>query len=109
RPLATGLIAPKEALILFVVLCAIAFGLVLFTNGLTIKLSFVGLALAFCYPFMKRFTHLPQIVLGAAFSWAIPMAYAAQTGELNPAIWLLYIANLLWTVVYDTFYAMVDR
>ncbi|MEX1032878.1 MAG: 4-hydroxybenzoate octaprenyltransferase [Cellvibrionaceae bacterium] len=109
RPLAIGLIAPWEAIVLFVVLCLIAFGLVLLTNPLTIKLSVAGVALAFCYPFMKRYTHLPQIVLGAAFSWAIPMAYAAETGELPSEVWLIYIANLLWTVVYDTFYAMVDR
>lgn len=109
RPLARGVIAPKHALILCAVLCLLAFGLVLLTNALTIKLAFVGLGLALCYPFMKRYTHLPQIVLGAAFSWSIPMAFAAQTGALPPEIWLVYIANLLWTVVYDTFYAMVDR
>jgi 4-hydroxybenzoate polyprenyltransferase len=109
RPLAKGLVKPKEAIYLFVALCLIAFGLVLLTNPLTIKLSFGGLLLAFCYPFAKRYTHLPQIVLGAAFSWAIPMAFAAETGELPPQVWLLFIANLLWTVVYDTFYAMVDR
>lgn len=109
RPMVLGLVSPKEAIGLFVVLCLLAFGLVLLTNELTMKLSFGGLALAFCYPFMKRHTHLPQVVLGAAFSWAIPMAYAAQTGELPSEVWLIYIANLLWTVVYDTFYGMVDR
>ncbi|MGI1679487.1 MAG: 4-hydroxybenzoate octaprenyltransferase [Cellvibrionaceae bacterium] len=109
RPLATGAVSATEALILFVVLCAIAFGLVLFTNPLTIKLSLGGVALAICYPFMKRFTFLPQVVLGAAFSWGIPMAFTAQTNELSTSLWLIYIANLIWTVVYDTFYAMVDR
>jgi len=109
RPLATGRVSPKEALVLFAVLCLMAFGLVLLTNPLTIKLSFAAVALAICYPFMKRVTHLPQIFLGAAFSMAIPMAYAAQTGELATEIWLVYVANLIWTVVYDTFYAMVDR
>lgn len=109
RPLATGAISATEALVLFFVLCAIAFGLVLMTNPLTIKLSLGGVALAICYPFMKRHTFLPQVVLGAAFSWGIPMAFTAQTNELPSSVWLIYIANLIWTVVYDTFYAMVDR
>lgn len=109
RPLARKLVTPKEAIALFVGLCLIAFVLVLFTNALTIKLAFGGALLAFCYPFAKRYTHLPQVVLGAAFSWAVPMAYAAQTGELPPEVWLIFIANMLWTVVYDTFYGMVDR
>ncbi len=109
RPLATGEASPKEALILFGVLCALAFLLVLFTDSFTVKLSFGGVALAFCYPFMKRYTHLPQVVLGAAFAWAIPMAFAAQRGSLGTDVWLLYTAVLLWTVVYDTLYAMVDR
>jgi len=109
RPIVTGRVSPQGAIALFVFLAIIAFGLVLLTNPLTIQLSFGGIALAFCYPFMKRHTYLPQVVLGAAFSWGIVMAYTAQTGTLNPTIWLLYIANLLWTVAYDTFYAMVDR
>lgn len=109
RPLVTGSLSAVEAISLFFVLCAFAFALVLMTNALTIKLSFGALALALCYPFMKRHTHLPQVVLGAAFSFGIPMAYAAQTGELPNEIWLIFIANLLWTVAYDTFYAMVDR
>ncbi|MGQ9424750.1 4-hydroxybenzoate octaprenyltransferase [Gilvimarinus sp. F26214L] len=109
RPMAKGLVTSKEAIGIFVGLCLLAFLLVLLTNALTIKLSLGGLALAFCYPFAKRYTHLPQIVLGAAFSWSIPMAYAAQTGELPSEVWVIYIANLLWTVVYDTFYGMVDR
>lgn len=109
RPLATGAISSREAIGLFVALCLIAFALVLMTNPLTIKLSFGGLLLAFCYPFMKRHSHLPQVVLGAAFAWGIPMAYAAEAGELNQSMWLIYLAVVLWTVAYDTFYAMVDR
>ena len=109
RPLASGRVSPKEALCLFAALVLLSFVLVLFTNTLTIALSFGAVALAFCYPFMKRYTHLPQVVLGAAFSWSIPMAFAAQTGEVNPQSWLIYTAVVLWTVVYDTFYAMVDR
>jgi 4-hydroxybenzoate polyprenyltransferase len=109
RPLATGAASPREALALFAVLCALAFVLVLFTNRLTILLAFAAVALAATYPFMKRYTHLPQVVLGAAFGWSIPMAFAAQTGEVPRAAWLLFSANLLWTVAYDTFYAMVDR
>ena len=109
RPLATGRVAPREALVLFVVLCAIAFTLVLFTNALAIQLSFAGAALATLYPFSKRVTHLPQFVLGAAFGWCIPMAYAAQANALTTEAWLLFTANLFWTVAYDTEYAMVDR
>jgi 4-hydroxybenzoate polyprenyltransferase len=109
RPLATGAVSKREALLLFASLCAIAFMLVLFTNRTTILLSLVAVALAGIYPFMKRYTHLPQVVLGAAFGWSIPMAFAAQTGSIPHGAWLLFIANLLWTVVYDTFYAMVDR
>lgn len=109
RPLAQGIISPKEALALFIALCLAAFLLVLMTNSLTIKLSFIALALAFTYPFMKRYTHLPQVVLGAAYGFGIPMAFAAEAGALNKGVWLLFLANLLWTVAYDTFYAMVDR
>lgn len=109
RPLATGAVSSREAVGLFVSLCLIAFALVLFTDPLTIKLSVGGLLLAFCYPFMKRHTHLPQVVLGAAFAWGIPMAYAAEAGELHQGMWLIYISVVLWTVAYDTFYAMVDR
>ncbi|KXS52514.1 MAG: p-hydroxybenzoate octaprenyltransferase [Marinobacter sp. T13-3] len=82
---------------------------VFFTNTLTLYLSFGGALLAFIYPFMKRYTHLPQLFLGAAFSWAIPMAWAAEAGELSQLTWLLFTANVLWTVAYDTLYAMVDR
>lgn len=109
RPLATGEVSSREALGLFIALCLVAFTLVLFTDPLTIKLSVGGLILAFCYPFMKRHTHLPQVVLGAAFAWGIPMAYAAEAGELHQGMWLIYLAVVLWTVAYDTFYAMVDR
>ncbi|WP_027854295.1 4-hydroxybenzoate octaprenyltransferase [Marinobacterium litorale] len=109
RPLATGRVTEREALTLFAVLMALAFGLVLFTNGLTILMSFAGLALAFVYPFMKRYTHLPQVVLGAAFGWAIPMAFTAIQEQLPVIAWLIFLAKLAWTVAYDTMYAMVDR
>jgi 4-hydroxybenzoate polyprenyltransferase len=109
RPLVTGAVTEREAVTLFLLLMLLAFVLVLFTNTLTIALSFVAVLLAASYPFMKRYTHLPQLVLGAAFSWGIPMAFTAQLGELPAASWLLYLGNLLWTVVYDTKYAMVDR
>jgi len=109
RPLATRSITGKEALGLCTLLCLLAFILVLFTNRLTIYLSFGGLGLALLYPFTKRFTHLAQLFLGAAFSWGGVMAFTAQTGELPVYAWLLYFANFMWTVVYDTQYAMVDR
>jgi 4-hydroxybenzoate polyprenyltransferase len=109
RPIATGKVKPGEALILFVVLCLVAFGLVLFMNKMTIYLSFGGVLLAAIYPFMKRYTHLPQVVLGMAFAWAVPMAFAAQTETLPKAAWLIYTATVLWAVIYDTMYAMVDR
>lgn len=109
RPITSGRISVKSALYVFIALIVLAFGLVLLTNTLTIYLSLGAVALACCYPFMKRYTHLPQIVLGAAFSMSIPMAFAAQTGELNPTLWLIYTTNVLWTVAYDTFYGMTDR
>ncbi|WP_334078378.1 4-hydroxybenzoate octaprenyltransferase [Microbulbifer sp. M83] len=109
RPLATGKITPASAVWLFVGLSLVALLLVLTTNRLTILLSLPAVALAFCYPFAKRYTHLPQVVLGAAFSMGIPMSFAAVRGEVPAEAWLLYTANLLWTVAYDTFYAMVDR
>ncbi|WP_263147132.1 4-hydroxybenzoate octaprenyltransferase [Pseudomonas sp. RIT-PI-AD] len=109
RPLASGRVSPREALLAFALLCAASFGLVLLTNATTIWLSFGGLVLAACYPFMKRYTFYPQVVLGAAFSWGMPMAFTAETGDLPAEAWLLYIANLLWTVAYDTYYAMTDR
>ena len=109
RPIAAGRVSPREALLLFAGLCLIAFGLVLTLNPLTIYLSVGGVALATIYPFMKRYTHLPQVVLGMAFGWAVPMAFAALTGEIPRLAWLLYVITLLWSVVYDTMYAMVDR
>ena len=109
RPLVTGRVKPKEALITCAVLCLGAFLLVLLTNQLTVLMAFGGLAIALAYPFMKRHTHLAQLVLGAAFSWGGLMAFTAQTGTLPVHAWLLYVANFLWTVVYDTEYAMVDR
>lgn len=109
RPIATGVIKPAEALTAVAVLMVIALGLVLLTNTLTLYLAFGAAALAFIYPFMKRVTYLPQLVLGAAFGWSIPMAWAAQTDSLSPIAWLLFAANVLWTTAYDTLYAMVDR
>jgi len=109
RPLVAGTVSTKSAVALFVGLCISAFALVLLTNTLTIALSFGGVALAFTYPFMKRHTHLPQIVLGAAFAWAVPMAFAAINNAIDPRSWLIYTVVVLWTVVFDTFYAMVDR
>ncbi|WP_060983654.1 4-hydroxybenzoate octaprenyltransferase [Vibrio splendidus] len=109
RPLPSGLVSSKEAILLFLVLAVVSFLLVLTMNPLTIKLSFIGVGLAFIYPFMKRFTHLPQLFLGLAFSWAIPMAWAAQTNELPSVVWFIFVINALWTIAYDTQYAMVDR
>jgi len=109
RPLVDGRIEPQEALILFGCLCFSAFFLVLMTNRMTIALSFGGVAIATIYPFIKRYSNLPQVVLGAAWAWSIPMAYTAQTGTLVKEIWVLYFAVVLWTVAFDTFYAMVDR
>lgn len=110
RPLASGHIKPKETLLVFAVLSLTAFLLALLLNGLTIALSVVAVLLAASYPFMKRFHHLPQVHLGAAFSWAIPMAFTAVTGKMPPPeAWLLFVAALLWTTAYDTMYAMCDR
>ena len=109
RPLATGQLTSRQALTLFVGLLAIAFALVLTLNPLTIGLSFAAVALAATYPFMKRYTHLPQVVLGAAYGWSIPMAFAAQSNALPTVCWWMFVGNLCWTVAYDTYYAMVDR
>lgn len=109
RPLPSGAVTSKEAVALFLVLAVVSFLLVLTMNTLTIQLSFVGVGLAFIYPFMKRYTHLPQLFLGLAFSWAIPMAWAAQTNELPAVVWFVFAINALWTIAYDTQYAMVDR
>ncbi len=109
RPLTSGKISPQETLAVFAILSLIAFALVLTLNTYTIYLSFGGILLAASYPFMKRYHYLPQVHLGAAFGWAVPMAYAAQVGTADKITWLLYTATLLWTVAYDTIYAMVDR
>jgi 4-hydroxybenzoate polyprenyltransferase len=109
RPLVDGRVAPREALMVFGALMLVALVLVAFTNKLTIQLAFVGAALAIAYPYLKRHTHLPQLWLGAAFGWSVPMAYAAQKGEVDAVAWLLFLANVLWSTAYDTLYAMVDR
>lgn len=109
RPLVTGQVAEKEALGLFVCLVLLAFLLVLTLNWQTVALSVVALCLASVYPFMKRYTYLPQFVLGAAFSFSIPMAFMAVSEQVSMHAWALFTANLLWTVAYDTQYAMVDR
>lgn len=109
RPLATGKIKPGEALATFVVLSLIAFGLVLLTNRLTVLLACVGVLIIAAYPFMKRHTHLPQLVLGLAWAWSLPMAFAAQAGHVPLAVLPLMLAVIAWTIVFDTYYAMVDR
>jgi 4-hydroxybenzoate polyprenyltransferase len=109
RPIATGRVSPGEALGVFAVLSLAAFGLVLLLNWQTVALSLVALALVMIYPFMKRFTHVPQLFLGAAFGWAIPMAFMAVTGAIPPLAWALFGTTLLWALIYDTQYAMVDR
>ncbi len=109
RPMAAGKVSPKEAIFVFCVLTLVSFGLVLLLNRLTIYLSFGGAILAAAYPFSKRYTHLPQVVLGMAFAWAIPMAFAAQTNSLPKEAWLIYVITVVWAVIYDTMYAMVDR
>ncbi len=109
RPLALGTIRPWEAVTVFAVLSLAAFALVLLMNRLTIVLAFVGVLLAFSYPFTKRYTYLPQAYLGVAFGWGIPMAFAAEQGAVPQAAWLFFIANIFWSLVYDTMYAMADR
>lgn len=109
RPLPSGQVTGKEARVLFIVLVLLSFMLVLTLNTMTILLSVAALALAWVYPFMKRYTHLPQVVLGAAFGWSIPMAFAAVSESLPLSCWLMFLANILWAVAYDTQYAMVDR
>lgn len=109
RPLAARRVSVREALWLFIGLCLAAFGLVLLLNRLTILLSLIGVVLAASYPFMKRYHHLPQLHLGAAFGWSIPMAFAALTNSVPLLAWLLFAANVIWSLVYDTMYAMVDR
>jgi 4-hydroxybenzoate polyprenyltransferase len=109
RPLALGTVSEKEALILFIVLALVAFCLVLLLNTLSVILSFVALAIATIYPFMKRVTYFPQVVLGMAFSMAIPMAFAAVQNEIPEIAWLLYVTNLMWVLAYDTLYGIVDK
>ena len=109
RPIVSGEVSPKAAITLFFCLLCSAFFLVLLTNKLTLMLSFVAVLLAASYPFCKRFMPLPQVVLGAAFAWSIPMAFTAINNRFDSRIMVLYIAVLLWTLVYDTFYAMADQ
>lgn len=109
RPIASGRVSADEAMLLFMGLCFSAFLLVLTMNTYTILLSLGGVLLAAVYPFMKRYTHMPQIVLGMAFGWAVPMAFAAQTNSVPKIAWLLYVVTVLWAVIYDTMYAMADR
>jgi 4-hydroxybenzoate polyprenyltransferase len=109
RPLVNGDVAPRQALVLFVVLVLCAALLLLATNRLTAALAVPGVILAISYPYAKRYTYLPQLHLGAAFGWAVPMAFAAQTATLPPLTWLVFCAAVVWAVIYDTEYAMVDR
>jgi 4-hydroxybenzoate polyprenyltransferase len=109
RPITSGEISPSRALLLFFGLIMIAFGLVLLTNPLTIKLAFIAAFLATLYPFTKRWTHLPQFVLGASFAMSVPMAFSATNGEVPVSAWWIFSATLVWTVIYDTMYAMSDR
>lgn len=109
RPLATGRVTPREAVVVFVVLSLVAFSLVLTLNTMTIAHSFVAVALAAAYPFTKRYTHFPQVVLGAAFGWAVPMAFTALQEQVPAVAWVLFTATVVWALIYDTMYAMVDR
>jgi 4-hydroxybenzoate polyprenyltransferase len=109
RPITSGEVSPRSALVLFFVLISIAFGLVLMTNILTIQLALVAAGLATLYPFTKRWTHLPQFVLGLAFAMSIPMAFAATNGNVPNGAWWVFAATVIWTVIYDTMYAMADR
>ena len=108
RPLTSGKISEKEALLVFASLSLMAFALVLLMNELTIWMSLGGVILAASYPFMKRYHYLPQVHLGAAFGWAVPMAYTAQANEITTITWLIFLATVLWATAYDTMYAMVD-
>ena len=109
RPITAGEISPKAALLLFFALGLVAFALVLLTNTLTIKISFIALALAVLYPFTKRWTNLPQLILGLAFAMSVPMAFSAQTGTVPTSAGWIFLATVLWTLIYDTLYAMADR
>jgi len=109
RPLTSGEVSEKGALILFSFLILISFGLVLMTNFLTVQLSIVAVFLATLYPFVKRWSNLPQFVLGSAFAMSVPMAFSATLDEIPFSAWLVFLATIIWTVIYDTIYAMVDR
>ncbi len=109
RPIVTGAVSPREAVMVAIGLSIVSFLLVLTMNRFTIALSFVGVGLAFLYPFTKRVTHWPQLFLGLAFGWAVPMVSAAETGEINRVAWLFYFLAIVWALAYDTIYAMVDR
>lgn len=109
RPITTGEISKNHALILFLILCAIAFALVLLTNAHTIFLSCLALSIAILYPFTKRFFHCPQMILGVAFSMGVPMAFTAENTAFTKITWLLMLANIFWVILYDTEYAMTDR
>ena len=109
RPIPAGEVSAKAALLLFFGLLAMALVLVLLTNKLTIALAFGGAAVAALYPFLKRFTHLPQLGLGVAWAWSTPMAFAAQTNQLPIELWVVFGAVVFWTMAFDTYYAMVDR
>ena len=109
RPITSGEISTQSALVLFFTLMLIAFGLVLMTNILTIQLAVIAGVLATLYPFTKRWTHLPQFVLGLAFAMSVPMAFAASNNNVSDAAWWVFLATVIWTVIYDTMYAMADR
>jgi 4-hydroxybenzoate polyprenyltransferase len=109
RPIATGLVSAREAVAVFLILSLLAFLLLFFLNWQTMALSVIAVILAAAYPFMKRFTYFPQVVLGAAFGWAVPMAFMAVSESLPPVAWVVFVATLLWALIYDTQYAMVDR
>lgn len=109
RPIASGAVAPLEALTLFAALCLIAIGLATMLNQQAQIHATIAAVLTIVYPFVKRFVSIPQFILGAAFGWAVPMAFAAQTGKTPELAWLVFGTAMIWAVVYDTFYAMVDR
>ena len=109
RPLTSGEVSEKGALIVFSFLILMSFGLVLMTNFLTVQLSIVAVFLATLYPFVKRWSNLPQFVLGSAFAMSIPMAFSASLGFVPSNAWWIFLASILWTIVYDTIYAMSDR
>ncbi|MDH4047843.1 MAG: 4-hydroxybenzoate octaprenyltransferase [Gammaproteobacteria bacterium] len=109
RPIASGAVAPMEALTLFIALALVAIGLAAMLNRPAQMLAIIAAGLTIIYPFIKRFVSVPQFFLGAAFGWAVPMAFAAQTGATSQLAWLVFATAVIWAVIYDTFYAMVDR